>query len=71
MGANEGGFPCMGGHMGKDINFGSTKERWRCFLCHNEEEFVDHILIHCIKTRVLWQLLFFFFQLAMGAFFFG
>ena len=30
----------------------------RCFLCHEEEESVDHILIHCDKTRVVWHLLF-------------
>ncbi|RVW39006.1 putative ribonuclease H protein [Vitis vinifera] len=30
----------------------------RCFLCLSEEETVDHLLLHCIKTRVLWNLLF-------------
>ena len=30
----------------------------RCFLCQSEEEFIDHILIHCVKTRGLWNLLF-------------
>ncbi|RVX09127.1 putative ribonuclease H protein [Vitis vinifera] len=30
----------------------------RCFLCLPEEETVDHLLLHCIKTRVLWNLLF-------------
>ena len=30
----------------------------KCFLCHEEEELVDHILIHCDKTRVVWHLLF-------------
>ncbi|RVW76360.1 putative ribonuclease H protein [Vitis vinifera] len=32
----------------------------RCFLCLSEEETVDHLLLHCVKTRVLWNLLFFF-----------
>ena len=30
----------------------------RCFLCRVEEESIDHILIHCTKARVLWELLF-------------
>ncbi|RVW91675.1 LINE-1 reverse transcriptase-like [Vitis vinifera] len=30
----------------------------RCFLCCEEEESVDHILIQCSKARVLWELLF-------------
>ena len=39
------------------------KRRWwfltnRCFLCLEEEETIDHIFIHCVKTRVLWNLLF-------------
>ena len=28
-----------------------------CFLCLVEEESINHILIHCTKTRVLWELL--------------
>ncbi|RVX17120.1 putative ribonuclease H protein [Vitis vinifera] len=30
----------------------------RCFLCCEEEESIDHILIHCSRARVLWELLF-------------
>ena len=30
----------------------------RCFFCLEEEETIDHILIHCVKTRVLWNFLF-------------
>ena len=30
----------------------------RCFLCLSEVETVDHLLLHCVKTRVLWNLLF-------------
>ena len=28
----------------------------RCFLCREEEEMVDHLLVHCSKTRMLWDL---------------
>ncbi|KAL6323476.1 hypothetical protein AAG906_039048 [Vitis piasezkii] len=30
----------------------------RCFLCLSEVKMVDHLLLHCAKTRVLWNLLF-------------
>ena len=30
----------------------------RYFLCCEEEKSIDHILIHCSKARVLWELLF-------------
>ena len=30
----------------------------RCFLCLKGEESVDHILLHCDRIRVLWNLLF-------------
>ena len=29
----------------------------RCFLCGCEEETVNHILIHCIVARVLWDMI--------------
>ena len=29
-----------------------------CFLCKEEEEFINHILLYCSKARVLWELLF-------------
>ena len=28
----------------------------RCFLCGCEEENVNHILLHCILVRVLWEI---------------
>ena len=31
---------------------------YRCFLCQGHEESIDHILLHCGKTKVLWELLF-------------
>ena len=30
----------------------------KCYLCQMDEEPIDHILIHGVKTRVLWELLF-------------
>ena len=29
----------------------------RCFLCEEEEEDINHLLVHCKKTRMLWDLL--------------
>ena len=30
----------------------------RCFLCKEEKESMDHILLHYAKASVLWELLF-------------
>ncbi|RVW12828.1 hypothetical protein CK203_113437 [Vitis vinifera] len=30
----------------------------RCFMCLEKEETIDRLLLHCTKTRVLWDLLF-------------
>ena len=30
----------------------------RYFLCQEKEESIDHLLIHCVNTRVIWHLLF-------------
>ena len=30
----------------------------RCFLCGCEEENVNHIFLHCIVVRVLWEIVF-------------
>ena len=48
---------------GKVLTLDQLKRRgWtlahRCFFCLVEEESTNHILIHCTKTRVLWELVF-------------
>lgn len=30
----------------------------KCYLCQQSEELVEHLLIHCSKARLLWELLF-------------
>ena len=30
----------------------------RCYLCQRHEESIDHILLLCVKARILWVLLF-------------
>ena len=37
----------------------------RCFLCLSEVETADHLLLHCVKTQVLWNLLFSLFGVAL------
>ena len=36
----------------------------RCFLCLFEAETVNHLLLHCAKTRVFWNILFSLFGLS-------
>ena len=28
----------------------------RCFLCEHDEETIDHLLIHCSRAKMLWDL---------------
>ena len=50
----------LGGFLGKSVNFGSSKEEIVVFgkqmspLSSRDKESIDHILIHCVKRRVLW-----------------
>ena len=36
----------------------------RCFMCKDEEESIEHIVFHCPKARILWQLVFLLFGTA-------
>ena len=57
--------------MGRNFNFGSSPEKGVVFgeqiflfFCHVEEESIVHHLVHCVKTRVLWELLFALFRVS-------
>ncbi|RVW58324.1 Regulator of telomere elongation helicase 1 [Vitis vinifera] len=57
------GFFAWEASWGKVLTQDQLKRRgWnlanRCFLCCAEEETINHILVHCSKARVLWDLLF-------------
>ena len=28
----------------------------RCFLCEDDEETIDHLFIHCLRAKMLWNL---------------
>ena len=48
---------------GKILTFDQLKRRGfsltnHCPLCQKSEETVDHLLLHCTMTRVLWDLIF-------------
>ena len=47
---------------GKVLTLDRLKQRGRslanrCFLCGEGEETVNHLLIHCSKAKILWDLL--------------
>ena len=49
--------------MGQALTLDIVQKRgWalanRCFLFHEKEETIDHLLHQCAKTRVLWELSF-------------
>ena len=48
---------------GKTLTLNQIQKRgWalvnRCYLCHSNEESINHLLLHCVKTRALWEMLF-------------
>ncbi|RVW59905.1 Retrovirus-related Pol polyprotein from transposon RE2 [Vitis vinifera] len=57
---------CVGGFLGRVLTLDRSQKRgWvmanRCFLCHKNEETIDHLLIHCEKTREVWMVFLSFF----------
>ena len=57
------GFFAWEATWGKVLTLDQLKKRgWalpnRCYLCGATEESINHLLIHCTKARVLWDLLF-------------
>ena len=49
--------------MGQDFDSNQFKKsRWkmpnRCYMCKEEEKTSVHILLHCPKACILWQLIF-------------
>ena len=46
---------------GKILTLDNLKRRGmafanRCFLCEEDEETIDHLLIHCKSAKMLWDL---------------
>ncbi|RVW44331.1 hypothetical protein CK203_071026 [Vitis vinifera] len=59
-------FPSERQFGGRILTIDQLKKRgWtllnKCFLCKKEEELADHLLLHCTKIGILWQLVFFLF----------
>ena len=51
----------MGSFLGKVLTLDQLKRRGmtfanRCFLCEEDEETIDHLLIHCKSAKMLWNL---------------
>ena len=56
------GFFAWEASWGKVLTLDQLKRRGftlvnRCFLCEEEEETIDHLLIHCSIAKMLWNLL--------------
>ena len=59
----------LGGILGKVLTLDQVKKRdWalanRCYFCQAEEESIDHLFIHCEKTRALREMLFTLFRVS-------
>ena len=56
------GFFAWEASWGKVLTLDQLKKRGitlvnRCFLCEENEETIDHLLIHCSRAKMLWDLL--------------
>ena len=56
------GFFTWEATWGKVLTLDQLKRRGRafaniCFLCEEDEETIDHLLIHCKRAKTLWNLL--------------
>ena len=56
------GFFAWEASWGKVLTLDQLKRRGRalanrCFLCEDDEEDINHLLLHCKKARMLWDLL--------------
>ena len=56
------GFFASEAFWGKVLTLDQLKRRGipivnRCFLCEEHEETIDHLLIHCSRAKMLWDLL--------------
>ena len=53
---------CLVSNLGKDSNFEQIQKRIfatsKCCPCQVHEEYSNHLILHCAKTRSLWDLLF-------------
>ena len=61
--ATKSKFFCLGSNFGKSSNLDQVQKRgWatanRCYLCQAHEGSIDHLLLHCKKTREVWKLFF-------------
>ena len=55
------GFFAWEASWGKVLTLDQLKRRGiplvnKCFLCEDEEETIDHLLIHCSRAKMLWNL---------------
>ena len=54
------GFFAWEASWGKVLTLDQLKRRGRaltnrCFLCEEDEEDINHLLVHCKKARILWD----------------